>query len=126
MQDKRFKKLSFIEKEIAKLKPVSIYGKGKNLIISHGSTKGAILDALPRLDNFRFLQVSYIEPLPADLIAKEIKKSGKVILVENSFTGALADVIKEKTGLTIKNKVLKYDGRPFVPEDIISGIKKTK
>ncbi len=129
MQDKRFKKVVYLKKEINKLNPISVYGppageagKGSNLIVSHGSTKGAILDTLPQLKNFRFLQISYLEPFPAELVAKEIKKSKKVILVENSATGALADVIKEKTGIEIKNKILKYDGRPFTPDYLISEI----
>lgn len=124
--EKRIKKISLITKEIQKFKPISIYGTGKNLLVSHGSTKGAILDALPELKGFRFLQISYLKPFPAEAVAREIKRSKKIILVENSATGALADVITEQTGLFIKNKVLKYDGRPFVPEDIIKNIKKIK
>jgi len=126
MQDKRFKKINYLKKEIGKLNPVSVYGRGSNLLISHGSTKGALLDALPQLKNFRFLQISYLKPFPAEMVSREIKKSKKVILVENSATGALADVIKEETGIVIKNKILKYDGRPFIPEDIIKSIKKIK
>lgn len=126
MQDKRFKKLDFLKKEIAKLNPVSLYGKGSNLIISHGSTKGAILDALPKMKNFRFMQISYLSPLPAEIISREIKKSKKVILVENGVKGALADVIKEGTGLTIKHKILKYDGRPFTQEFLLDKLKKIK
>ena len=125
MPDKRLKKLPYLKKEIDKLNPVSVYGRGSNLLISHGSTKGAILDALPELKNFRFLQVSYLEPFPAEAVAKEIKKSQKVILIENSVTGGLADVIKEKTGLTIKNKILKYDGRPFTPDYLINRFTKS-
>lgn len=122
--EKRIKKIALIEKEIKKLNPVAVYGKGKNLIVSHGSTKGAILDALPELKGFRFLQISYLKPFPKEAVAREIKKSRKVILVENSATGALAERIAEQTGLLIKNKILKYDGRPFVPEDIINKVKK--
>ncbi|MBI2626376.1 MAG: 2-oxoacid:acceptor oxidoreductase subunit alpha [Candidatus Nealsonbacteria bacterium] len=126
MQDKRFKKLNYLKKEIDKLNPVSLYGKGSNLLISHGSTKGAILDALPQLKGFRFLQISYLKPFPAEMVAKEIKKSKKVILVENDARGALADVIREETGIAIENKVLRYDGRPFTPDFLIDKIKKSK
>lgn len=122
MNDARLKKAKLISTEIKKLKPATVFGKEKNLIVSWGSTKGAIIDALPKLKKFRFLQISYLKPFPKELVAREIKKSKKVILVENSATGALADVIAEQTGLVIKNKVLKYDGRPFVPDDIINVI----
>ncbi|MDP2664329.1 MAG: 2-oxoacid:acceptor oxidoreductase family protein [bacterium] len=126
MQERRIGKERLVEKEIGRLNPISIYGKGKNLIISHGSTKGAILDVLPRLQNFRFLQVSYLRPFPKEKVKGEIKKSGKVILVENSAKGGLADVIAEQTGLIIQNKVLKYDARPFTPEFLIREIKKRR
>ncbi len=123
-QEKRLSKVPLIEKEIQKLNPVAVYGKGSNLIVSHGSTKGAILDALLELPDFRFLQISYLSPFPREQVSNEIKKSQKVILVENSATGLLADVVAEQTGFMIKDKILKYDGRPFIPEDIIKELKK--
>ncbi|UZE93448.1 MAG: 2-oxoacid:acceptor oxidoreductase subunit alpha [Candidatus Nealsonbacteria bacterium] len=126
MNDKRFKKVRYLEKEISKLNPVSIYGKGKNLIIAWGSTKGAILDSLPELKSFRFLQVSYISPFPKKVIENEIKKSKRVVLVENNATGLLGDIIAEKTGFIIKEKILKYDARPFVSDYIINKVKKKK
>ena len=122
MNDKRFNKIKHFTQEIKKLNPVSVYGKGKNLIIGWGSTKGAVIDALPQLDNFRFLQISYISPFPKEEVAKEIKKSQKVILVENSVDGLLDDVIAEQTGIIIKDKVLKYDARPFTPDIIVKKI----
>lgn len=126
MQDKRLRKLDYFKKEIDKLNPVSAFGRGKNLIIGWGSTKGAILDSLPGLNGFKFLQISYLNPFPAEAVKKEIKKSKRVVLVENSATGSLADVIAEKTGLIIKEKVLRYDGRPFTSEFLIGKIKKQK
>ena len=124
MNDKRLRKIESFSKEIKKLNPVSSFGKGKNLIISWGSTKGAILDALSELKNFKFLQISYLLPFPKEETTREIKKAKKIILVENSATGLLGDVIAEQTGYIIKNKVLKYDARPFTPEDLALKLKK--
>ena len=123
MNNKRFSKVEHIQKAIAELNPVSIYGEGENLIIGWGSTKGAIIDALNNLAGFRFMQVSYISPFPKEVVEQEIKKSQKVFLVENNATGLLGDIIAEQTGCIIRNKILKYDARPFVPEDIINKIK---
>lgn len=124
MNDKRFRKVKEIEKEISKLGPVKTYGKGKNLIISWGSTKGSIIDALNELDNFRFMQISYITPFPAEVVKKEIKNSKKVVLVENNVTGLLGQIIAEQTGCVIDKKVLKYDSRPFTSQDVVDGVKK--
>ena len=124
MNDKRFRKVKEIEKEIEKLEPVKVYGKGKNLIISWGSTKGSIIDALDGLDDFRFMQVSYITPFPVEKVKKEIKNSKNVVLVENNVTGLLGRIIAEQTGCIIDKKVLKYDARPFTPKDVVDGVKK--
>jgi len=105
------------------LGPVKIYGQGKNLFVSWGSTKGAIIDSLPHLKNYRFLQISYISPFPKEQVLKEIKRAKKVVLVENNLTGLLGDVIAEQTGFIIKDKVLRYDGRPFTSEYIIHEIR---
>ena len=123
MNDKRQKKVKEIEGEVKKLNPATVYGKGNNLIISWGSTKGAILDALSGLSDFRFLQITYLSPFPKDIVKEEIKKSKRVILVENDVTGPLGDIVTEQTGFEIKEKILKYDGRPFVPKDILDKIK---
>jgi len=124
MNNKRFKKVKYFSREINKFNPTTLYGKGKNLIISWGSTKGAIIDTISKLNNFRFLQVSYISPFPKQRVLNEIKKSKKVVLVENNATGLLGDIIAEQTGFIIKEKILKYDARPFTPEDLIKKLKK--
>jgi len=124
MNDKRMKKGKHLKDEVDKLNPVSVYGEGENLIIGWGSTKGAILDSLPNLENYRFLQISYISPFPKEIVKKEIEKSKKIILVENNATGLLGDIIAEQTGHIIENKILRYDARPFVPSDIINKINK--
>jgi len=123
MIEKRKRKEKFLEKEIKELVPIKVYGKGENLIVGWGSTKGAILDSLKKLKNFRFLQVIYLKPFPKKEVEREVKKAKKVFLVENNSTGLLGRVIREETGILIKNKVLKYDGRPFTPSEIIKKVK---
>jgi len=126
MNEKRSRKLKYLEKEIPKMTPVKIYGKGKNLIVSWGSTKGAILDSLSELPDFRFLQICYINPFPQKEVAREIKRSKRVILVENNLTGLLGQVIRENTGLLLENKILKYDARPFTPGYLIKEIRRKR
>jgi 2-oxoglutarate ferredoxin oxidoreductase subunit alpha len=124
MNQKRMRKAGEIESEVSRLKPAVVYGNGKNLIIGWGSTKGAIIDALPDLEGYRFLQISYITPFPKDMVRKEIEKSDKVVLIENNVTGMLGDIITEQTGIFVPKKILRYDGRPFTAEYIIKALKK--
>ena len=107
-----------------KFKMIKIHGKqaSKNLIIGWGSTKGAILDAINGLD-CKFLQVLYLKPM-SDEIREEIKKAEKVILVENNSTGQLGRLIREKTGIKIEERILKYDGKPFNGDKLRQEIEK--
>jgi 2-oxoglutarate ferredoxin oxidoreductase subunit alpha len=97
---------------------IKIHGKkdSKNLIIGWGSTKGAIMDAIQGED-FKFLQAIYLKPM-SDKIKNEILKAKNVILVESNLTGQLGRLIREKTGISIKNRILKYDGRPFRSDEL--------
>ena len=114
----RIKKGKEIEKEGQKFKQFKIYGNknSKNVIVAWGSTKGAILDSIQDLD-VKFIQVLYIEPFPN--IKKEFENKN-IILIENNSTGLLGGLIAEKTGIFIddKNKILKYDGRPFLHDEL--------
>ncbi|MBU1135936.1 MAG: 2-oxoacid:acceptor oxidoreductase family protein [Nanoarchaeota archaeon] len=102
-----------IKKETEKFEMIKIFGnkKSKNLIIGWGSTKTVILDAIEELD-CKFLQVLYLKPM-SNKIKKELENSNKVILVEQNLTGQLGRLIREKTGIKIENRILKYDSCPF-------------
>lgn len=110
----------FIEKTF---KMTKLHGnkKSKNLIIGWGSTSGAIKDAIKGLDA-KFLQVLYCKPLSPQ-IKKEIQKADKTILVECNVTGQLGRLIREKTGIKIENRLLKYNGRPFHSDELNKLIK---
>ncbi len=116
----RLKKYSEIKKQIEKLEPIKIYNKkqSKNLIIGWGSTKGAILSAIKDLD-CKFMQVLYLKPLSSK-IKQEMLSAENIILIENNVTGQLGRLLKEKTGISIpeKNRILKFDGRPFTSDEL--------
>ncbi len=132
--ERRLAKYEEIKKECKKFQMIKIYGNSnaKNLIIGWGSTKTVILDALDAIDEsiknpkkgaWKFLQVLYMEPL-SDEIKKEIEKAKKVILIENNLTGQLGRKIREKTGIKIENRILKYDGKPFYSDKLKENILK--
>lgn len=123
--EKRMAKAKELKAEAEKHKGYKIYGNknSKNTVISWGSTKGAILDAIEDL-NCEFLQILYLEPF-SEKIKKEIEEKN-IILVENNSTGQLAELIAEKTGIIIdeKKKILRYDGNPFFADELKEEIKK--
>jgi 2-oxoglutarate ferredoxin oxidoreductase subunit alpha len=119
MNMKRWRKNYFLEKEIAKLQPIRVFGKGKNIIVGWGSVKGAVIDALKQLPEYSFLQVSYISPFPKEKVDRLLRRADRITLLENNFTGLLGKIIREETGIEIKDKLLKNDGRPFVADEIV-------
>ncbi|MFA5071719.1 MAG: 2-oxoacid:acceptor oxidoreductase family protein [Candidatus Pacearchaeota archaeon] len=123
--DERNEKQKKINREAERFENYKIYGNknSKNVVVSYGSTKGAIVDSIKNLD-VKFVQILYLEPFP-EKIKKEIEGKN-IILVENSATGQLAKLIAEKTGIFIddKNKILRYDGRPFLHDELSEEIKR--
>ena len=122
--DKRVLKYQKIKKEVEKFEMIKIHGKkqSKNLILGWGSTTGAVIDAIKDLDA-KFLQVIYMKPM-SNKIRDEIKKAKKIILIETNVTGQLGRLIREKTGIKIEKRILKYDGRPFESDKLKEDIKK--
>ncbi|MEN7981940.1 MAG: 2-oxoacid:acceptor oxidoreductase family protein [Nanoarchaeota archaeon] len=117
--NERQSKAKDIEKEASNFEQYKVYGNqnSENVILSWGSTKGVIIDATKDL-NCKFIQILYIEPFPEDL--KKHLENKNIILIENNVTAPMADLIAEKTGIFIedKNKILRYDGRPFLCDEL--------
>ena len=119
----RIEKFTTIKKDVERFQMYKVYGKqnSKNVIVSWGSTKGAILDATKEL-NCKFIHILYLEPFP-EKIKKELKGKN-VIVVENNATSPLSSLISEKTQILVKNKILKYNGQPFYKEELMKEIKR--
>ena len=114
-----------IEKEAEKFEQYLVHEKSNsgNVVVSFGSTKGAIIDAIKNLDA-SFIQILYLEPFQKE-VTKHLKNKN-VILVENNATGQLGKLIAEKTGIFIpdRNKILRFDGRPFLADELKKEIEK--
>lgn len=118
MQEKRLRKSDSIKREIKGMKPVNTYGDedADVAIVAWGSTKGAVLDALNLLDkSIKFVQPVYLKPFPEIQIKEELAGVSRIICVEVNSTGQLANLLKDKTGIEVNEKILKYDARPFDP-----------
>jgi 2-oxoglutarate ferredoxin oxidoreductase subunit alpha len=129
MIEKRMKKLELAEKEIPIEEKVNLYGdaESENLVLSWGSPKGAILEALNILKtegiNLKFVQARMLHPLPTGYFADLFKKANKIIDVENNYLGQLGGVIKEETGIAANFYVLKYNGRPITTTEVYGALK---
>ncbi len=94
----------------------------KKLIISWGSTKGPILEALKNLkdsSDYAFLQIKTVWPINPDL-KKIIDGFNETIVIENNGTGQLVSILKSQFDFNPTKIHLKNDGRPFFPEEIVN------
>jgi len=118
MQNKRLVKFKQMKKEMEKLTAVNVYGnkKSKKAIIAWGSTKGPAKEAAEKL-GIKMIQPIILEPFPEKQIKNALKGIEKIALVE---ANGLAQLGKLLTCFNIKidKKVLKYNSRPFLPEEI--------
>ncbi|MFA7653426.1 MAG: 2-oxoacid:acceptor oxidoreductase subunit alpha [Candidatus Magasanikbacteria bacterium] len=121
MNDKRWCKLPDIIRAVSK-EAIKIYGDktSKNVILFWGSTKGAVLEALKfTKKSYLAIQILCLEPFPKEQMNKILKTAKSITVIEGNITGQLASIIREQTGVEIKNKILKCDGRPFEVEEVI-------
>jgi 2-oxoglutarate ferredoxin oxidoreductase subunit alpha len=124
MVEKRLKKFVTLASETEKMmQPVFGNPQAKIGLISWGSNKGPILQALEAGIEASFLHLNVLWPFPKKQVQQFLKGKTKVIDIECNSTAQLASLVKEHTGYEIKNKLLKYDGRPFYPEEIVEKIK---
>jgi 2-oxoglutarate ferredoxin oxidoreductase subunit alpha len=129
MMEKRMKKLETVENEVPIEEKISYFGdkNAKNVVVSWGSPKGAILEAISKLisEGFSlgFLQVRMIHPLPKSYITTVLGKAQKIIDVEMNYSGQLGGIIKEETGIPMNFYVLKYNGRPMTSSEVYDALK---
>lgn len=128
MVDKRlFRKLPLIAKEIA---PPTFYGKDQPEIIiaGWGSTYGLMKEAVDILSgemSIAMLHFSEVYPFPS--IDKfnylnHLQGAKMAICIENNATGQFAKLIRSETGYEFKQKINKFDGRPFTLDGLLGEI----
>jgi 2-oxoglutarate ferredoxin oxidoreductase subunit alpha len=93
-------------------------------IVSWGSNKGSILTTLRDFPNVNYVHLTWMSPFPTHALKGFLSRSKHILDVECNQTGQLADLIAEKTGINIADRLLKSDGRPIFPEEIIERLKK--
>jgi 2-oxoglutarate ferredoxin oxidoreductase subunit alpha len=129
MMDKRMTKLDVAIKEIPNEDKAVAYGSGGDIvIISWGSTKGAVLDALDRLAaegiKVRYIQVRLMHPFPSELVKSMLKDAKTVIDIEMNYSGQLGSLVRQYAGLEANYYIVKYNGRPMSLDEVYNGVKR--
>ncbi|MEK7543401.1 MAG: 2-oxoacid:acceptor oxidoreductase subunit alpha [Patescibacteria group bacterium] len=128
MVDRRLKKLSAIKNVIM---PPVVHGdaSAQTTIVTWGSTLGPVLEAMNMTDfhvgggSAKVIYFPWLYPFPVESATSLLTGSTRIIDIEQNATGQLASLVRQQTGIDITEKLLKYDGRPFLPEEIIERVR---
>ncbi|TLZ56680.1 MAG: 2-oxoacid:acceptor oxidoreductase subunit alpha [Methanobacteriota archaeon] len=129
MMEKRFAKLDLAAREIPADVKMNYFGPkdAGTVIVSWGSTKGAVLDALDRLwaegAKIGYLHMRLINPFPVDGVRKFLAKAKRRIGLEMNFGAQLAGVVREHTGIEMTHFILKYNGRPMSNTELYDALR---
>ncbi|MBN1933114.1 MAG: 2-oxoacid:acceptor oxidoreductase subunit alpha [Anaerolineae bacterium] len=121
--DKRMRKMAGMEAEMGD--PIC-YGpaEAEITLVGWGSTYGPLREAVDRLNaaspgRANLVNFTDLWPLPADRARAALVGAHKRIAVEVNATAQFATLLRACTGIEMDGRILKYDGRPLSPEEIV-------
>ena len=127
--EKRMRKLETAARELSRDEKLRVYGAedAEFTILSWGSNKGGVLDAIERLAedgvSARLVQVRIICPFPAEELEELFEGASPLVAVEANFSGQLAGVLRQHTGIRCDHLVVKYNGRPMSGRELYQAFK---
>jgi len=151
MMEKRLSKLELISSVIPIEEQITIEFESESdtgsdtliVVLSWGSTKGAILDSLFSLAKetkqvqFLYIQIKLLNPFPGKALEKflqdkieGIKNNAetssnlrvKTVIIEMNYMSQLDLLIKQNTNLKADCNILKYNGRPMSNTEIYDSL----
>jgi 2-oxoglutarate/2-oxoacid ferredoxin oxidoreductase subunit alpha len=129
MMDKRMDKLMIALEQIGDEDKATLYGidePNSLTVISWGSTKGAILDAMDRLidegKKIRFVQLRLLNPFPIKRVRALIGGYKQLVGIEMNYSSQLGLLISENTGISMDHLIVKYNGRPISSSEVYNAL----
>ena len=128
MMDKRMSRLEMILQEIPDTEQARSFGIEEHTVISWGSCKGPILDAIGMLaaEGIRvgFVQIRLLHPFPAGLVGSLLGGAKTIICVEANHSGQMAKLFRQNTGRDVDYSVLKYTGRAMTSTEVCDALRR--
>ncbi len=126
MVHKRDSKMSAMTSEMRG--PKMYHGDSKVLLVGWGSTEGILMEAVDMLRkkhrDVGAVHFCDIWPFPAQSALDGLSEAEHLFVVEQNSTGQFTQLLRQETGLEASEKILKYDGRPFYPIEVVKRIEK--
>jgi 2-oxoglutarate ferredoxin oxidoreductase subunit alpha len=118
MADKRTRKGEALVRDLARYPQVNVSGvpDAATAILCWGSTAGVCAEAGTLL-GLRVVRPVVLAPFPVRQLGAALSGVNRVIAVEENSAAQLAGLARDN-GITVHDTVLRYDGRPFAPDDL--------
>lgn len=121
--EKRARKIELLRQELPVL---SLIGQEKAPItlVSWGSTINVLL-AVQRQkpEQVNIIHLPVVWPFPKEQFKNLARQAKRLIMIEGNISGQGEDLIKQETRIEFKERIRRYDGRPFYVEEIIDQLK---
>jgi 2-oxoglutarate ferredoxin oxidoreductase subunit alpha len=117
---------SFLKNHFQTPKIIGDINEAEIVFVSWGSTEGIVIEAKRQLEEksikSAIIQFSYLFPMDKERVKPLFTQSKRYILVENNSLGQFGSLLTMETGIEISERILKYDGRPIKPFEIVDHI----
>ncbi len=123
MMEKRMRKLDGL---VADGPPPELEGPADAPLtfVAWGSTVGAVRDAMAALAargvRTNLLHFPAVFPLDAPAVRAAFGRLHRTLLIEANYTGQFGRLLRAETGVEFPERLLKYDGEPFYPHEIVA------
>jgi 2-oxoglutarate ferredoxin oxidoreductase subunit alpha len=127
MMGKRMQKLETARGEI---RVPTTYGpyNAETTLITWGSTYGTCRHAVDMLnaagESANMLHFGDVWPVPVDDVKSALDGCRRTVIVEQNYTAQLAQLLRMTIGFEADQILLKYDGRPFGPDEIVGAVRR--
>jgi 2-oxoglutarate ferredoxin oxidoreductase subunit alpha len=131
MMEKRMGKLDLALTEIPASEMAREYGDKTSdiALLTWGSTKGVILDAMEMLEEndgirVKMIQLRLMNPFPRELVESMLRDCKVVIDVEMNYSGQLGSLVMQNIGRKMDYQIVKYNGRPMSLDEVYNAVKR--
>jgi 2-oxoglutarate ferredoxin oxidoreductase subunit alpha len=127
--EKRMRKMDTILAELSRDEKLRVVGPDDAAItlLSWGATKGVIHETMDLLAAegipVRSVQVRLLWPFPAAEVVAALAGRSPVVGLELNFSGQLARLLRQETGIAVHHLVVKYNGRPVSARELSEALR---
>ncbi len=119
--DKRTRKMEAILDELPQPKLIGPQ-KAAVTFVGWGSTVNVLQEVVNKAEkgSVNAIHIPCIKPFPVKTFTDLADSAQKLVMVEGNSNSQGESWIRQKTGIKMDDRILRYDGRPFYAEDLIN------